>query len=40
MPEFAKDEYKVENFGVPPRRGNLYVRFDIKFPVNLSEESK
>jgi len=30
----------VENFGNPVKKGNMYIKFDIQFPKNLSEEQK
>ncbi len=40
MPEFQLNEFKVENFGNPVKKGNMYIKFDIQFPKNLSEEQK
>lgn len=40
MPIFNKEENLVKNFGKAPKRGNLIIKFDIKFPVSVDEDNK
>ena len=40
MPIYNKDEYRVEFFNKPLEKGDLSIHFDIKFPKQLSAESK
>jgi len=40
MPIYNKDEFKVEHFGKSPHKGDLFIKFEIVFPKNISEENK
>ena len=40
MPIFNKDEYTVENFQKTAEKGNLYIKFDIKFPNQIDSKHK
>lgn len=40
MPIYDKNEFKVDNFGKSPQKGDLYIKFDISFPQNISDINK
>lgn len=40
MPIYNKGEYLVEFFNKPLNKGDLEIHFDIKFPKELSAETK
>jgi len=40
MPIYNKDEFKVEHFGKPQQKGDLFIKFEIKFPNFISDEDK
>lgn len=40
MPIFNDKEFTAEGFNKPNKRGDLYIKFDIIFPKQLTEEQK
>ena len=40
MPVFNDKEFTADGFGKPNKRGDLYIKFDIIFPKQLTEEQK
>ena len=40
MPIYNDKEFTAEGFNKPNKRGDLYIKFDIIFPKNLTEEQK
>ena len=40
MPIYNPEEISIDNFNKPLEKGDLYVKFDIEFPMTLSLERK
>lgn len=40
MPIYNRDQFKVEHFGKPLERGDLFIKFDIEFPKFIPEDRK
>jgi len=41
MPIYDQQEYtKAESFGRPPKRGDLYIKFDIQFPTSIEDNKR
>ncbi|EAR85350.2 DnaJ (Hsp40) family B protein (macronuclear) [Tetrahymena thermophila SB210] len=40
MPIYNPQEYKVEYFGQPPNKGDLYIKFDIQFPAQIDDDKR
>lgn len=40
MPIYNNKEFTAEGYNKPNQRGDLYIKFDIVFPKQLSEDQK
>lgn len=40
MPIYNPEEFTVDNFNKPVEKGNLFVKFDIIFPIAISAEKR
>lgn len=40
MPIFNEEEFTVKSFQKVADKGNLYIKFDIKFPTQIDSENK
>ena len=38
MPIYNPDELSVDNFNKPFEKGDLYLKFDIEFPMTISAD--